>query len=73
DKDHCYLFLNVPPTYSPADIMAKVKGGTSRILRDEFDFLSALPSLWTRSYFVSTAGDVSLQTIKRYVENQRTR
>ncbi|BFH63390.1 IS200/IS605 family transposase [Paenibacillus azoreducens] len=73
DKDHCYLFLNVPPTYSPADIMAKVKGGTSRILRDEFDFLSALPSLWTRSYFVSTAGNVSSQTIKRYVENQRTR
>ncbi|MBE9917440.1 IS200/IS605 family transposase [Paenibacillus donghaensis] len=73
DKDHCYLFLNVPPTYSPADIMAKVKGGTSRILRDEFDFLGALPSLWTRSYFVSTAGDVSSQTIKRYVENQRTR
>lgn len=73
DQDHCYLFLNVPPTYSPADIMAKVKGGTSRILRDEFDFLSALPSLWTRSYFVSTAGDVSSQTIKRYVENQRTR
>ncbi|MBO0461096.1 transposase, partial [Enterococcus sp. DIV1298c] len=48
--------------YSPADIMAKVKGGTSRILRDEFPELKAMPSLWTRSYFVSTA---SSQTIKR--------
>ena len=73
DKDHCHLFLNTLPTYSPADIMAKVKGGTSRILRDEFPELKAMPSLWTRSYFVSTAGNVSSQTIKRYVENQRKR
>ncbi|EOH89393.1 IS200/IS605 family transposase [Enterococcus villorum] len=71
DKDHCHLFLNALPTYSPADIMAKVKGGTSRILRDEFSELKAMPSLWTRSYFVSTAGNVTSQTIKQYVENQR--
>ncbi|MGN8981006.1 IS200/IS605 family transposase [Enterococcus villorum] len=71
DKDHCQLFLNALPTYSPADIMAKVKGGTSRILRDEFPELKAMPSLWTRSYFVSTAGNVSSQAIKQYVENQR--
>ncbi|OQO70350.1 IS200/IS605 family transposase [Enterococcus villorum] len=71
DKDHCHLFLNALPTYSPADIMAKVKGGTSRILRDEFPELKAMPSLWTRSYFVSTAGNVSSQAIKQYVENQR--
>ncbi len=73
DIDHCHLFLNCLPTYSPADIMAKVKGGTSRKLREEFPELWALPSLWTRSYFVSTAGDVSSQIIKKYVENQRTR
>ncbi|MCP5768121.1 transposase, partial [Klebsiella pneumoniae] len=30
-------------------------------------------SVWTRSYFVSTAGNVSSEIIKRYVENQRTR
>ena len=71
DKDHCHLFVNALPTYSPADIMAKIKGGTSRQLRDEFSELKAIPSLWTRSYFVSTAGNVSRQTIKRYVDNQR--
>lgn len=71
DKDYCHLFINALPTYSPADIMAKIKGGTSRQLRDEFSELKAMPSLWTRSYFVSTAGNVSSQTIKRYVENQR--
>ncbi len=73
DKDHSHLFLNALPTLSPADIMAKIKGVTSRKLREEFPHLQHLPSLWTRSYFVSTAGNVSSQTIKRYVEQQKTR
>ena len=73
DKDHTYMYLNAPPTLSPADIMAKIKGGTSKQLREEFPHLQHLPSLWTRSYFVSTAGNVSSETIKRYVEQQKTR
>ncbi|MFA4135820.1 MULTISPECIES: IS200/IS605 family transposase [unclassified Brevibacillus] len=73
DKDHTHLFLNALPTFSPADIMAKIKGVTSKKLREEFKHLAHLPSLWTRSYFVSTAGNVSSETIKRYVEQQKTR
>ncbi|MCY9692871.1 IS200/IS605 family transposase [Paenibacillus alginolyticus] len=71
--DHVHLFLNVLPTDSPADIMAKLKGATSRYLRQEFEHLNHLPSLWTRSYLVSTAGNVSSETVKRYVEEQKTR
>ncbi|MCM3342618.1 IS200/IS605 family transposase [Paenibacillus sp. MER TA 81-3] len=71
--DHVHLFLNVLPTDSPADVMAKLKGATSRDLRKEFPHLTHLPSLWTRSYFVSTAGNVSSETIKRYVEEQKKR
>ena len=73
DKDHAHMFLNCLPTLSSADIMQKIKGITSRALRDEFKELKKMPSLWTRSYFVSTAGNVSSETIKRYVENQKTR
>lgn len=73
DKDHTHMFLNCLPTLSPADIMQKIKGVTSRVLRDEFPELMKMPSLWTRSYFVSTAGNVSSETIKKYVENQKTR
>jgi putative transposase len=73
DKDHTHLFLNALPTLSPADMMAKIKGVTSKKLREEFPHLHHLPSLWTRSYFVSTAGNVSSETIKRYVENQKKR
>lgn len=73
DSDHCHLFVNVQPTLSPSEIMKDIKGITSRILRQEFEHLSKMPSVWTRSYFVSTAGNVSSETIKRYVDNQRTR
>lgn len=73
EKDHVHLFLNTLPTLSPADTMAKIKGVTSKYLREEFPHLMHLPSLWTRSYFVSTAGNVSSETIKHYVENQKTR
>ncbi len=51
--------------------MAKLKGGSSRVLRKEFKHLSYQSSLWTRSFFVSTAGDVSSETIQKYVENQK--
>ncbi|MEH6947391.1 IS200/IS605 family transposase [Bacillus sp. JJ634] len=73
DKDYAHIFLNPLPTLSPSDIMAKIKGVTSKQLREEFPHLRHLPSLWTRSYFVSTAENVSRQTIKRYVEQQKTR
>lgn len=71
--DHAHLFLNCPPSLSPADIMKKLKGHTSHTLRDEFPILSGMSSLWTRSCFVSTAGNVNSDTIKKYVENQKKR
>ncbi|OON95085.1 MAG: transposase [Candidatus Epulonipiscium fishelsonii] len=73
DKDHCHMFLNSPPKLSPSDIMQKIKGKSSKILREEFIELSKMPGLWTRSYFVSTAGEVSSETIKKYIESQKTR
>ena len=73
DKDHTHMFLNCIPTLSPSDIMQKIKGATSRVLRDEFIELKKMPSLWTRSYFISTAGNVSSEMVKKYVENQKTR
>lgn len=73
DKDHTHMFLNALPSLSPADMMAKIKGVTSKKLREEFPHLRHLQSLWTRAYFVSTAENVSRETIKRYVEQQKTR
>jgi len=70
--DHVHLFVNCPPNISPDQIMFRIKGYTARILRKEFPSLLKLPSMWTRVYFVSTAGNVSSETIKRYIQQQST-
>lgn len=70
--DHVHLFASFPPTLAVNQIMYRLKGSTSRQLRKEFPHLkSRLPSLWTRSYYVGTAGHVSAATIKRYIDEQK--
>ena len=71
--DHVHLFLTCLPTMSPSEVMHRIKGATSFSLRKEFSKLERMPSLWTRSFFVSTAGNVSSETIRWYVETQKTR
>jgi putative transposase len=71
--DHVHLFIKADPTVAPNNIIARIKGRSSRMLRNEFPTLrSRLPTLWTRSYFVSTHGHVSSETIERYVEEQKS-
>lgn len=69
--DHVHLFVNVPPFDAAHNVIKSIKGRSSRLLRQEFPHLLKLPSLWTHSYFVSTAETVSSETVKRYIEEQR--
>jgi putative transposase len=84
--DHVHLFINAPTRESASEIVRWVKGRSSRLLREEFPLLKKLPALWTpvlsqlrhlrawlASYFVATTGQVSTETIRRYIENQRAR
>lgn len=68
--DHLHI-VRAPPTIAPNRLVAAMKGNTSRMLRQEFpDLEYQLPTLSTRSYFVSTYGHVSAVVIKKYVEEQ---
>jgi putative transposase len=72
NPDHVHLFIQGDPTLPANRIVGEIKGYSSRVLRKEFPELrSRLPTLWTRSYFVSTAGDVSSRVIEQYIEKQR--
>lgn len=72
--DHVHLFASFPPTLAVSQIMHRVKGASSRQLRETFPHLkSQLPSLWTYSYFVGTAGRVSTKTIQKYIDDQKGR
>ena len=72
--DHVHLFVESDPRLAPAHLAAQFKGFTSHELRSEFPWLkSRLPSMWSRSYYVSSIGAVSKQTVRRYIANQKTR
>lgn len=67
--DHIHLFISVKPTDTPLLIIKAFKGRSSRYLRQEFPELLKLPSLWTSSYFVSTAGNISSESVRKYIED----
>ncbi|MGB2682936.1 MAG: IS200/IS605 family transposase [Candidatus Competibacter sp.] len=70
--DHVHLLIESSPMLCVAEIVNRLKGVSSRILRQEFPFLrSRLPTLWSRAYFAATVGAVSETTIQRYIENQK--
>ena len=65
-----HLFVSCQPQMTIHKLVKAFKGRSSNILRQEFPELLKLPSLWTNSYFVSTAGNISNKTIQKYIENQ---
>ena len=71
--DHLHLFVRVWPSDSAAAVVKECKGITSFHLRKEFSHLLTLPSMWTRSSFASTAGNVSQETIRKYIAAQTRR
>ena len=67
--DHVHLFVEHQPDIAINQVIKAFKGRSSYLLRKEFPELLKLPSLWTNSYFYSTAGQVSADTIRRYIED----
>lgn len=68
--DHLHLFVSTYPQLQVHKLVKTLKGRSSHFLRREFPHLLRLPSLWTNSYFVSTAGNVSSRAIQQYIEAQ---
>lgn len=71
--EHVHILCQVDPQFGVHKFVKRVKGRSSRLLRQEFPNLkSRLPTLWTHSYFVASVGGAPLAMIKQYIENQRT-
>lgn len=71
-SDHVHILVSIPPSEPVANVVGRIKGYTSKILREEFPELrTRLPNLWTRSRFVASTGGVTLRALKQYVEDQK--
>ena len=69
--DHIYLFVRVWPSDSATTVVKECKGLTTHHLRKKYAVLRRMPSLWTRSSFASTAGNVSQEIIQRHIAAQK--
>ena len=74
-EDHVHLFMEVPPRYSPADVMGIVKSITGREMFKRFSGLRRwlwAGELWADGYYVSSVGDaITEETVKRYIQSHR--
>lgn len=72
DKDHVHLLISCDPQFGIHQVVKRMKGRSSRVLRSEFAHVkSRLPSLWTNSYFVATVGGAPISVIKQYIKDQQ--
>lgn len=73
--DHIHLVVSFPPPMSIANAVKLLKGISARQLRLIFPELrkrTRSDRLWAPSYYVGTAGHVSADTIRQYIEAQAT-
>ena len=71
--DHVHLIVQLKPSISFAKAVQLLKGGSSKIIREEFPELKEFlwgDSFWADGYFAETVGKCDEEVIKAYVKNQ---
>ena len=76
EADHVHLLLRFPADSSVSSLVNSLKTVSSRMIRKNHpDILHSGRTglFWSRSYFAATAGGVTLDVLKTYVEKQGTK
>ena len=70
-RDHIHLYIQYPPKYSVSFIAKRLKGRTSRILRQEFPELKKWceKSLWAPSCYHGSVGH-GWEVVENYIAGQ---
>jgi len=71
--DHIHLSVSALPRFSPAELIGKIKGASGSRVAARFPDLKKRGKIWSNSYFCVTTGDVSTDTIRKYIESQWSR
>ena len=73
--DHIHIFVDVPQTVAPCDVVRTLKSRSAIALFQAFpklkQFYAKCGVLWSRGYFVSTVGHISEATVIQYIEEQK--
>jgi putative transposase len=75
--EHIHMFISAPPFIAPTDIVKVLKGVSSKRMFEKYPILREKEywggHLWSSSYYVGTAGHVSAETIKKYIDGTKNR
>ncbi len=77
DSDHMHLLVSMPPDLAPVKLINSLKTQLSKEVRSRYrehiqKYLWGDSPFWSASYFCATTGSVSMETVKQYIEGQRT-
>jgi len=73
DKDHFHMIFKAKPTLNIPKYLNAIKTITSREIQRKFPEVKKKlwkGMFWSRSYFLATTGQVTLDVLKKYVESQ---
>ena len=70
--DHIHLCVSIPPKMSFSNFMGYLKGKSALMIYDKHPELESKwnKSLWARGYYVATVGNITEETIKKYIQEQ---
>ena len=75
ESDHIHLLFEFYPQMQLSKFVNSLKTVTSRLIRKEFE--DKLPAahqrrhvFWNESYFIASCGGVTVDVLKKYVQNQ---
>ena len=73
DLDHLHILFKAEPKSDLVAFINSYKSASSRLIKKEFPIIRKYlwkEYFWSRSYFLATTGGVTLDILKKYVENQ---
>jgi putative transposase len=76
DRDHIHILFSIKPRVQLSKFINSLKSVSSRLLfREYHDLKQQLwgGAFWSPSYFLASTGQVTLDVLKRYVENQNAK
>ena len=76
DHDHVHILFTAHPNSALSRLINAYKSASSRLIKKEFPNIRKLfwrEHFWSRSFCLLTTGGASIETIKKYIENQGER
>lgn len=71
--NHVHLLIECNPRFGIMNCINRLKYTSANKLPKLYPELKTkLPNIWTRSAFISTVGAMSLDVVKKYIEEQKT-